>query len=179
MPSLASPLVCCCSNQHPTTPYKFQPAHTLLIRHDTSAQQPPHTTTKRILRRKYRIYDDVLSQKPLENTTVSDPTQYLYTVPWLDPKGPSRPYMGLHNDLDTLLRVQASNEGIVTWTFFTNSWRVLLMNFVYSLMRYGKVTSFIVVTLDPVALQTCMSLNLPCFNASATAPTVVGMFGLL
>lgn len=125
-------------------------------------------------RRRVRIYDDVLAQKPHENVTVADPAQYLYTVPWLDPSSHTKPYIGLHNNLDELLRVQASADGIVTWTFFTNIWRTLLMNFVYSLMRYGKVTSYIVVTLDEPSLRTCIGLRLPCYNATSTAPHIVG-----
>lgn len=150
-------------------------AHTTPPRHLTSAQQ---TKSKRVLRQSTRLYDDVLVQKPLENVTVSDPTQYLYTVPWLDPNAHTRPYIGLHNNFDELLRVQASQDGIITWTFYTNVWRTLLMNFAFSLMRYGKVTSFIVVTLDEPSLRTCMGLRLPCYNASSTAPLIVGM-GLL
>lgn len=134
--------------------------------------------TGKVLRRRTRLYDDALARKPLENVTVSDPGQYLYTVPWLDPHAHSRPYIGLHNDLDALLRVQASDDGIITWTFFTNVWRTMLMNFAYSLMRYGKVTSFIVVTLDEPSLRTCIGLRLPCYNASSTAPLIAGMLPL-
>ncbi|MCJ1403605.1 hypothetical protein MMC11_006828 [Xylographa trunciseda] len=50
----------------------------------------------------------------------------------------------------------------------------LLLNTVFSLVRFGGVRSYIVAAKDDDALSTCVALNLPCYDARAlTQPTLV------
>ena len=62
-------------------------------------------------------------------------------TPWLLPPGTKLPYSGLENDLDGLLRTQASRsvQGFpaVTMVFFSHHHRTMLMNCVYSLSKFA------------------------------------------
>lgn len=50
----------------------------------------------------------------------------------------------------------------------------ILLNTIFSLVRFGEVESYIVVAQDKTALETCVALNLPCFDAHTTgAPKVI------
>ena len=46
----------------------------------------------------------------------------------------------------------------------------LLLNTVFSLVRFGGATSYIVAATDDDALSTCLSHNLPCYDARETSP---------
>jgi len=164
-------------------------------------------------------------------------------VPWLLPRGTKLPYSGLENDLDGLLRTQANRTvhgfPAVTMIFFNHYHRVMLMNCIYSLVKFaGKclvrrrewvcpssnaeacseaadspntraallllkrrwalvvrnglrpcrcfvrhtqcspsscagVSSYIVLVWDKKSLDTCLQMNLPCYNAAKFLPNPI------
>ncbi|MCJ1479309.1 hypothetical protein MMC13_007994 [Lambiella insularis] len=49
----------------------------------------------------------------------------------------------------------------------------LLLNTVFSLVRFGNVKSYIIAARDDIALSTCVSLNLPCYDARTTSPPLL------
>jgi nucleoside-diphosphate-sugar epimerase len=50
----------------------------------------------------------------------------------------------------------------------------LLLNTIFSLVRFGEVSSYIVAAADKEALETCIALNLPCYDAqSVSAPAIL------
>lgn len=65
-------------------------------------------------------------------------TEHL-AAPWLAPAGIQFPYEGLHNSLQQLVAVQAGDSGRVAVTFFTAAHQPMLLNHVYSMVKYGQV----------------------------------------
>ena len=51
--------------------------------------------------------------------------------------------------------------------------RDLVLNTVFSLVRFGGVKSFIVAAVDDAALATCMELNLPCYDSRSSSPPML------
>ncbi len=74
-------------------------------------------------------------------------------------------YQGLHNDLRRLLGQQTLRQS-VSVTFFTTAQRPMLLNCLYSMIKYGKAFNYIVVTIDHGSLAECLRLRLPCYNAT-------------
>ena len=62
-------------------------------------------------------------------------------TPWLLPPSTKMPYSGMENDLDGLLRTQANRTvhgfPAVTMIFFTHHHRTMLMNCIYSLVKFA------------------------------------------
>lgn len=106
------------------------------------------------------------------------------------------PMFGLpksQNDLDALLvslqhiteKLPRDNQRLVTVlplstvgvdTSNIPALRELLINIVYSLVRYGSVVRYMVIVTDEEALKTCTELNLPCLdvrNSYQSAPALV------
>lgn len=97
------------------------------------------------------------------------------------------------NDLDALLvslqhitgKLPGDNQRLVTVlplstvgvdTSNNPALRELLINTVYSLVRYGSVVRYMVIATDDEALKTCTELNLPCLdvrNSYQSAPALV------
>ena len=97
--------------------------------------------------------------------TAVDPTQLLYEAlvagtlsasnftvqsalahtPWLLPPGTKLPYSGMENDLDGLLRTQANRTvrgfPAVTMIFFNHHHRAMLMNCIYSLVKFAGTST--------------------------------------
>lgn len=74
-------------------------------------------------------------------------------------------YHGKHNDLPSLLRAQAF-DGWITVFAFSAPFKLLLLNCLYSLITFGKVSSYIVTAFDSESLRQCLELNLPCYNGT-------------
>mmetsp|Transcript_28108 Transcript_28108/g.61666 ORF Transcript_28108/g.61666 Transcript_28108/m.61666 type:complete len:447 (+) Transcript_28108:95-1435(+) len=105
----------------------------------------------------------------LTSCTAAASSLYEPGLPWLAPPGTSFPYKGLHNDLPALARavVTSPKSRYLTLVTFTADIQRFALNCLYSLVRYGKQTQYIVATFEAETLERCMQLNLPCFNASA------------
>lgn len=88
-----------------------------------------------------------------------------YAAPWAAPAHIKFAYQGLHNDLRSLLSQQAIRQSISV-TFFTAAQRPMLLNCLYSLIKYGRALNYIVVTIDHTSLNECLALRLPCYNAT-------------
>lgn len=88
-----------------------------------------------------------------------------YAAPWVAPPDVRFDYQGLHNDLRRLLGQQALRQSISV-TFFTTAQRPMLLNCIYSLIKYGRALNYIVVTIDHQSLAECLRLRLPCYNAT-------------
>eukprot|EP01114_Cavostelium_apophysatum_P011767 TRINITY_DN26239_c0_g1_i1.p1 TRINITY_DN26239_c0_g1~~TRINITY_DN26239_c0_g1_i1.p1 ORF type:complete len:405 (-),score=24.09 TRINITY_DN26239_c0_g1_i1:4-1218(-) len=89
----------------------------------------------------------------------------LVPVPWLlPPREHVYAYQGLHEDIDALLKVQASPQNEITFFFYTAGQIDLLLNALWSLETFGKTKHYIVVALDNTTLRQCLDYNLPCFN---------------
>ena len=104
-----------------------------------------------------------------ENVTHCSPN------PWLLQKRiQSLRYVGLYNDLDALLQVQARpvGEGYkgVSIIFFNYQMSVLLQNCLYSMVKFAGVCNYIVVVWDEPSLDVCLDMNLPCYNATSMIP---------
>lgn len=103
-------------------------------------------------------------------------SQYLAT-PWLLPpriggknltefdKRQIFPYRAYTNDLDGLLREQAPNRQI-TIIPFNRFWTPITQNAIYSLVKYGQTSNYIVLVWDKSSLLVCQQLHLPCYDAS-------------
>lgn len=65
----------------------------------------------------------------------------LAPTPWLLPRGTKLAYSGLENDLDALLRLQSTHSltgyPAVTMIFFNYHHRTMLMNCIYSLIKFA------------------------------------------
>lgn len=88
-----------------------------------------------------------------------------YAAPWSAPADVKFAYQGLHNDLRSLLAQQSIRQTISV-TFFTAAQRSMLLNCVYSLIKFGHALNYIVVTIDHTSLAECLRLRLPCYNAT-------------
>lgn len=87
--------------------------------------------------------------------------------PWsIPPRAGRLPYQGFHNDLLALLRTQAKNKR-VSFSLFNQASVPLLLNYVLSLLTVAGVTNYFVGALDHTALDTCLALKLPCYNATS------------
>lgn len=60
-------------------------------------------------------------------------------APWLAPASVQFPYEGLHNSAQQLVAVQSGGSGRVAVTFFTAAHQPMLLNHVYSMVKYGLV----------------------------------------
>jgi hypothetical protein len=88
--------------------------------------------------------------------------------PWLFNKSQTRfPYLGMHNDLDALLRIMGKQSKKITVLGFNWQWQVMIQNNIYTLVRFARTSNYIVVTGDEETLLVCIELNLPCYNASS------------
>ncbi|GAB4814652.1 hypothetical protein N2152v2_001698 [Parachlorella kessleri] len=102
-------------------------------------------------------------------------------APWLLPAGSEKllPYYGRGGNLEQLLRVQAlpdplgQSRGLVTLLYFNYQQAAMAMNCIYSLVKFGGVTSYVVVVWNGRSREACAHLNLPCFDASAWLPARV------
>lgn len=107
----------------------------------------------------------LLGWRPARGFTGEDLDPEHLAAPWASPPGTRLPYMGLHNRLRKLLDRQAESRR-VSITFFTVAQQAMLLNCVYSLVKYGKARNYIVVAIDHESLARCISLRLPCYNAT-------------
>ena len=85
------------------------------------------------------IYDAMVAGSlSASNSTV---LSALAHTPWLLPPSTKMPYSGMENDLDGLLRTQANRTvhgfPAVTMIFFTHHHRTMLMNCIYSLVKFA------------------------------------------
>lgn len=94
-------------------------------------------------------------------------------APWLlPPRTSALPYAGVH-ELGRLLRLRAQLVGrqrVVTLLQFNRRFAELAQNCVYSLVKFGGVRSYVVVTWTPEDLAACADLNLPCADVAALLP---------
>lgn len=81
-------------------------------------------------------------------------------------------YRGLHNNLTELLKAQ-NIDGWVSVLTYSLPFKSLLLNCMYSLKTYGKVSNFIVAAFDNVTLSDCLKRDLPCYNGSQVTHTSV------
>ena len=87
--------------------------------------------------------------------------------PWLYPKSRTLfPYIGLHNDLDALLKTMAHQSKKIMILGFDWHWQSMIQNNIYTLVRFARTTNFIVPTGDEISLHICIELNLPCYRLS-------------
>ncbi|KNE61592.1 hypothetical protein AMAG_06404 [Allomyces macrogynus ATCC 38327] len=87
--------------------------------------------------------------------------------PWLLPPGMLKfKYAPLVNNLEALAQVQARNMQI-TVIPYQLAFRPMLENLIYSLVKYGKTRHFIVAAMDAPTLDSCLTMNLPCLNATS------------
>lgn len=99
--------------------------------------------------------------RPLDSNKIPLPAQ------WITEQNRSQ-YMGLHNDLPALLQAQSRDNWVSMFSFSSGIKRMAL-NCIYSFVRYGGQSSYIVTAWDPLALDMCISLQLPCYNATHMA----------
>lgn len=74
----------------------------------------------------------------LQAAAAQSSTEHL-AAPWLAPAGIQFPYEGLHNSLQQLVATQAGGSGRIAVTFFTAAHQPMLLNHVYSMVKYGQV----------------------------------------
>jgi hypothetical protein len=95
-------------------------------------------------------------------------TDIRFVAPWLLPDSMRTrlPYLGLHNDLTALLKLQSYNNWIAIFPY-TKGQVEFGLNCVNSYLTYGKAFNYIVYTFDDASLAHCQNFSLPCFNASS------------
>ncbi|KAJ3353430.1 hypothetical protein GGF32_002992 [Allomyces javanicus] len=87
--------------------------------------------------------------------------------PWLLPPGMLKfKYGPLVNDLAGLAAAQARDKQ-VTVIPYQLAFRPMLENLIYSLVKYGKTRHYIVAAMDAPTLDSCLTMNLPCLNATS------------
>jgi hypothetical protein len=96
-------------------------------------------------------------------------------TPWLmKRRADGLPYVGLHNDLDALLKLQSAKVGEgykgVSLLFFNYQMSTMLQNCLYSMVKFAGVCNYIVVVWDEPSLEVCRDMNLPCYNATDMIP---------
>ena len=88
--------------------------------------------------------------------------------PWLFPQSRTLfPYLGMHNDLDALLKIMAYHSKTITLVGFNWHWQSMIQNNIFTLVRFTRTFNYIVVTDDKLSLLVCIELNLSCYNASS------------
>jgi hypothetical protein len=88
--------------------------------------------------------------------------------PWLFPKSRTLfPYLGMHNDLDLLLKTMAYQSKKIMILGFNWHWQAMAQNNIFTLVRFTRTSNYIVVVGDELTLFVCIELNLPCYNASS------------
>lgn len=88
--------------------------------------------------------------------------------PWLFPRSKSLfPYLGLHNNLDDLLEAVSNGSKKVIILGFNWHWQSMIENNIFTLVRFARSMSNIVLAPDETTLAVCIELNLPCYNASS------------
>jgi hypothetical protein len=75
-------------------------------------------------------------------------------------------FADLCNDLDKLLSVMSNKTNKIALLRFNYPWQTMLQNQIYTLVKFGQVYNYIVMTGDEKSLRVCFELNLPCFNGS-------------
>ncbi|KAJ3363989.1 hypothetical protein GGF31_000623, partial [Allomyces arbusculus] len=87
--------------------------------------------------------------------------------PWLLPPGMLKfKYAPLVNDLAGLAATQARDKQI-TVIPYQLAYRPMLENLIYSLVKYGKTRHYVVAAMDTPTLDSCLTMNLPCLNATS------------
>ena len=111
------------------------------------------------------------SQSKSSDDLVCSPTPWLLNSTNSSKK--HLPYVGLENNLEELLHVQAKRVGkykTVSLVFFNIHQSVMMQNCVYSLVKFASVCNYIVVTWDEPTLKACKAMNMPCYNAESLIP---------
>jgi hypothetical protein len=113
----------------------------------------------------------------LVNTDPSVLTEHLLeffaATPWLLPKSyAGLPYSNLTSrDLAVVAAARSKPKGsysrAITCVFFSKGMVRMLQNAIYSMVKFGGVDNYIVVTWSNADLEACLDLNLPCADASA------------
>jgi hypothetical protein len=101
-------------------------------------------------------------------TGLRDLSNIALSSPWLFPKSQALfPYLGMHNDLDTLLKTMAYPSKKIIILTFNWHWQSMAQNNIFTLVRFTRTFNYIVATGDEITLLVCIELNLPCYNASS------------
>lgn len=93
-------------------------------------------------------------------------------LPWQHKLDWKPPYGGLHNNLPRLLKLMQERDKWITLYVITDSVLhdpnavAMLKNSITSLVVYGSTPHYIVGAVTPSALTACMTLKLPCWNAT-------------
>jgi hypothetical protein len=109
-------------------------------------------------------------QNLMENNQsgLRDLSNIVLSSPWLFPKSQALfPYLGMHNDLDTLLKTMAYPSKKIIILSFNWRWQSMAQNNIFTLVRFTRTFNYIVATSDEITLLVCIELNLPCYNASS------------
>ncbi|GAB4813771.1 hypothetical protein N2152v2_000817 [Parachlorella kessleri] len=158
-----------------------QPQQQLLAAAQEVAERPHH--------RRRRRHDPNTLPQQLYQAVHQDPSlagdpavaAAFLPTPWLLPEAAATqenlPYLGLHNDLEGLLRVRAGPVGGkdaeargVSVVYFSGSHAVMMQNFVYTAVKWAGITNYMVATWGDASLAACIAMHLPCFNATAFSP---------
>lgn len=116
-----------------------------------------------------------ISNNPRANRILFDTTfkieqrewKKIAPYPWLFQKHPSKKiFSSLFNDLDQLLTLMSNNTNKIALLRFNYPWQIMLQNQIYTLVKFGQVYNYVVMTGDEKSLQVCFRLNLPCFNGT-------------
>ncbi|KAI9004727.1 hypothetical protein BC832DRAFT_592660 [Gaertneriomyces semiglobifer] len=98
--------------------------------------------------------------------------EVLSSAPWIMPSGTNVvDGAGVHTDLHRLIEAvclrSADFDGIVSvFVFDKPSKRMLLMNSIHSLIKYGGIKTYIVACTKPATLDLCKNMNFPCLDVS-------------
>ncbi|CAF2529438.1 unnamed protein product [Rotaria sp. Silwood2] len=88
--------------------------------------------------------------------------------PWLFPKLRTLfPYLGMHNNLDALLRTMSHKSKKIMIIGFSRHWQAMVQNNIFTIVRFTRTSNYIIVTGDELSLLVCIELNLPCYNATS------------
>lgn len=117
---------------------------------------------------------------PKPPATLSDPRATPWKAgpswPWEDV--PPRDLKGLLDAVTFGLGLNDANDATrVSCVLATSSLQSLLINWIYTLVTFGRSPSYLVAVLDETSLGMCRTLRLPCWDARTVLSTGIDIDG--